>query len=109
MFGKFTDGKFEFAPNPLRTEEYTIYNPRPEKYIEEGYLEVVELNYPTEVAEDKYYIKNYVERDGKIYGEWVEGEMPMHTPSLEERVAIAEAQITDTQLALCEVYEMLIG
>ena len=105
MFGKFTDGKFEFAPNPLRTEEYTIYNPRPEKYIEEGYLEVIELEYPTE---DGYFVKNYVEREGKIYGEWVKAEKPIAIPTLEERVTAVEARVTDTQLALCEVYEMVV-
>ena len=115
MYGKIVDGKLIYAPNPLATEEvnketgeiskYNVYNPLPTTYEAEGYLEIIETDYPTD---DKYYEKQYVERDGKIYSEWVETEPPYHEPSLEERVAITESQITDTQLALCEVYEMLI-
>lgn len=108
MYGKFIDEKFVFAPNPMTVGEYKVYNPTPENYKAEGYLEIIETEYP---ADNKYYVKRYTERDGAIYETWIEAEMPNilePIPTLEERMAIAESQIIDTQLALCEVYEMLI-
>lgn len=104
MYGKIIDGKLVAAPSPMladitdeetgKTARYKIYNPRPEQYEAEGYLKVVETKYPTDTG--KYYEKQYVERDGKIYGEWVEAEapeVPEPTPTLEERTAALETNV----------------
>ena len=114
MYGKIIDGMLVLAPNPMladiRNEEtgetarYKVYNPRPEQYEAEGYLEVIETDYP-EVAygEVKYYEKHYVERDGKIYGEWVEAEtpeMPEPTPTADERITALEEKTDDLGEAL---------
>ena len=119
MYGKIIDGKLVSAPNPMIaditnkstgvTKKYKIYNPRPEVYKGNGYLEVIETEYP-EVAEDevKYYEKHYVERDGKIYGEWVEAEAPeepVPTPTLEERTAALETEVDDLGEALNMILE----
>ena len=105
MYGKIIDRQLVIAPNPIIVDEYKIYNPKPEEYAAEGYIEVIESEPPAEA--NKHYEKSYAERNGKIYGEWVEAEAPKHAPALEERVSAIEAQITDTELALCELYEVL--
>ena len=103
MYGKIIDGKLVSAPNPLKSGDYKIYNPKPEHYEAEGYLEVIETEYP-EVAEGeiKYYEKHYVERNGKIYGEWVETEAPdvPTQPTLEERTAQLGTEVDDLGEAL---------
>ena len=105
MYGKFIDGKLTLAPNPITVGEYRVYNPSSEQYAAEGFLEIVEAEHPAET--DKYYEKRYFEREGKIFAEWIEVEAPVREPALEERILAVEAQMTDTQLALCELYEAL--
>ena len=95
MYGKIIDGRFILAPNPLVSGGYKKYNPRPKDYEAEGYLEVIEIDYP---EDEKYYEKHYVERDGKIYAEWVEAEAPEvpvvePIPTLEERTSALEAEV----------------
>lgn len=115
MYGKIIDGKLVAAPNPMiaditnketgETAKYKIHNPRPEHYEAEGYLEVIETDYPDT---DKYYEKHYVERNGKIYGEWVEAEAPEDVPTqptLEERTAKLETEVDDLGEALDMILE----
>ena len=120
MYGKIENGELIIAPNPIRLNlfvealgeerNFQVFNPRPEQYVQAGYLEVIEEPYPEE--EGKYFIETYVEEDGKIVGKWVEADPPVIEPTpfelLSNRVMVTEEQITDTQLALCEVYEMLV-
>lgn len=120
MYGKLENGELTIAPNPIRLNlfvealgeegNFQVFNPRPEQYAQAGYLEIIEEAYPEE--EGKYYIETYVEEDGKIIGKWVEADPPVIEPTplelLSNRVTVTEEQITDTQLALCEVYEMLV-
>ena len=120
MYGKIIDGKLVFAPNPMladiRNEEtgetarYKVYNPRSEQYEAEGYLEVIETEYPeaSEGEAVKCYEKRYIERDGKIYGEWVETEapdVPEPKPSLEERTSALEVEVNDLGEALNMILE----
>lgn len=120
MYGKLENGELIIAPNPIRLNlfvealgeerNFQVFNPRPEQYAQAGYLEVIEEPYPEE--EGKYFVETYIEEDGKIVGKWVESEPPVIEPTpfelLSNRVMVTEEQITDTQLALCEVYEMLV-
>lgn len=107
MYGKIIDGKLVSAPNPLKSGNYKIYNPKPEHYETEGYLEVIETEYP-EVAEGevKYYEKHYVERDGAIYGEWIEAEAPEEPvipepmPTAEERITALEEELRAAKILL---------
>lgn len=114
MYGKIIDGKFILAPNPLVSGGYKKYNPRPKDYEDEGYLEVVETEYPDiPDGEIKYYEKQYVERDGKIYGEWVETEAPEvpavePTPSLEERTSALENNVASLSEEL-EAAKIILG
>lgn len=105
MYGKIIDGKLVLAPNPLINWRYKIYNPRPEEYTENGYKEIVETEYPTD---DKYYEKHYVERNGKIYSEWVEAEAPemiVPTPTAEERITALEGEVDELGEALDMILE----
>ncbi len=116
MYAKFIDGKLVVAPNPMttnitnektgETERYKVYNPKPKHYEAEGYLEVIENEHPAEP--DKYYEKQYVEREGKIYGEWVEAEapeVPEPIPTLEERTSKLETEVNDLGEALDMILE----
>jgi hypothetical protein len=103
MYGKIIDGKFVLAPNPLVSDKYKIYNPKPEHYEAEGYIEVIETDYPDD---GKYYEKHYIERDGKIYGEWIEAEAPevpeapTPTPTTDERITALEEELQATKILL---------
>ena len=104
MYGKIINGSFFPAPNPIVIGNYKTYTPSPEVYASRGYLEVKETNPPDD---SKNYTKTYREHNGVIYIEWIEAEKSERHPLLEERVSAIEAQVTDTQLALCELYETL--
>ena len=123
MYGKIIDGMLVVAPNPMladiRNEEtgetarYKVYNPRPEQYEAEGYLEIIETEYPeaSEGEADKYYEKRYIERDGKIYGEWIEAEapdVPEPKPTLEERTAALETNVAGLSEEL-EAAKIILG
>jgi hypothetical protein len=106
MYGKIVEGNILSAPNPMVIGNYKVYNPRAEQYISEGYLEIIETDYP-ENPDGKYYVKEYVERDGAIYGEWVEGtapEIPPAIPSLEERTTALEEEVN----VLGEAFNMIL-
>jgi hypothetical protein len=112
MFGILKNGILIHAPNVINAEieidgvkrMSRVYNPNPEHYKSAGYMEIIELPY-LEVTEDevKYFEKVYTERDGVIYGEWVETDPPKEeapTPTLDERV-------TDCENALVELAELI--
>ena len=105
MYGKIIEGKLVLAPNPLITRRYKIYNPRPDDYIEEGYKEIVDTEPPTD---DKYYEAHYVERNGKIYREWVETTPPEAeepVPTTDERITALEERTDDLGEALNMILE----
>ena len=116
MFGTLKNGILIPAPKAIDADieidgvvrRARVYNPKPEHYKSAGYLEVIEEDYP-EVAEDdvRFFEKVYTERDGAIYGEWVEVDPPEEeptAPTLEERTAALEAEVSD----LGEALEMII-
>ena len=105
MYGKIINGEFTPAPNPLSINKQKIYNPTPAEYKAAGYLEVIEAECPGDMS--KHYKREYSEQNGAIYAVWVKVDMPAKAPMLEDRVFAVEAQLTDTQLALCELYETL--
>lgn len=117
MFGTLKDGILIPAPKAIDADieidgvvrRARVYNPKPEHYKSAGYLEVIEADYP-EVSEDdvRYFEKVYTERDGAIYGEWVEAEAPEEvepTPTLEERTTALEAEVSDLGEALNMIIE----
>lgn len=72
-FGKFTDGKFSYAPNPIRVKTEMICNPTYEMYAEHGYKPITYTNIP--VKEGFYYTPFYTEREKDILQEWEEHEI----------------------------------
>lgn len=117
MFGTLKDGILIPAPKAIDADveidgvirRARVYNPKPEHYKSAGYLEVIEADYP-EVTEDdtRYFEKVYTERDGVIYGEWVEVDPPEEeptTPTLEERTSALEEEVIDLSEALDMIIE----
>lgn len=117
MFGTLKDGILVPAPKAIDADieidgvirRARVYNPKPEHYRSAGYLEVIEEDYP-EVAEDdvRYFEKVYNERDGAIYGEWVEVDPPEEeppVPTLEERTTALEEEVNDLGEALNMIIE----
>lgn len=117
MFGTLKDGILIPAPKAIDADveidgvvrRARVYNPKPEHYKSAGYLEVIETDYP-EVAEDdiRYFEKVYTDRDGAIYGEWVEVDPPEpETPTLtlEDRTAALEVEVSDLGEALHMIVE----
>lgn len=117
MFGTLKNGILIPAPKAIDADveiggvvrRARVYNPKPEHYKSAGYLEVIEADYP-EVAEDdtRYFEKVYTERDGAIYGEWVEVDPPepeTPIPTLEERTAALEVEVSDLGEAIHMIVE----
>lgn len=121
MFIKLVGGRVEPGPNPLIIQvnidgvksSLQVYNPTDEDYTQAGYKELVEGPCPD--VSDKYFIKEYVEEDDCIRVVWVEADPPEETEvespivTLSNKIFTAETELTDVQLALCELYEMMIG
>ena len=64
MYGRIVDGRFEKAPNCIKND----FNLSAEKYLEAGYLPVVEeAPNPPEGMEPSY--REYVEDGGKIFSD----------------------------------------
>lgn len=120
MFGTLKDGILIPAPKAIDADieidgvirRARVYNPKPEHYKSVGYLEVIEEDYP-EVAEDdvRFFEKVYTERDGAIYGEWVEVDPPepeTPTPTLEERTTALEGSVATLSNQL-EATKIILG
>ncbi len=112
MYAKLLNGILEPAPLDLLCEievrgtnkVFQVFNPAPEQYIKAGYLPVIEADYPeNDEGNFKYYEKVYTERDGVIYGEWVECDAPeaiTPTPTNEERIAALEEELAAAKILL---------
>lgn len=120
MFGTLKDGILIPAPKAIDADieidgvvrRARVYNPKPEHYKSAGYLEVIEADYP-EVTEDdtRYFEKVYTEREGAIYGEWVEMDPPepeTPTPTLEERTTALEGSVATLSDQL-EAAKIILG
>lgn len=76
-----------------------------------GYKELV---HDTTVVADSYIVKTtYTEDDTNIYEhyEWAKYEdtEPKQEPTIEERLTETESNVTELQLALCDIYENIGG
>ena len=76
MYGRIVDGRFEKAPNCINND----FNLSAEKYLEAGYLPVVEEEPNPSEGKEPFY-REYVEEDGKIIHRW-----RYHTPVKPPRV-----------------------
>ena len=62
-YAKLIDGRLEYAPNSIRTDEGLVCNPRPDKLISLGYKEVVCDEQPEPSDPPKHYREVYTEED----------------------------------------------
>lgn len=117
MYGKIVNGVFVEAPNSIvcnievkdEMKPYKIFNPTDKQYKEAGYFPVIKAEYPeTDIENPKYYELVYTERDGAIYGEWVEceaPEIPDTVPTLEQRTTALEEEVDGLNEALNMILE----
>lgn len=85
MYGRIVDGRFESAPNCINND----FNLSAEKYLEAGYLPVIEeAPNPPEGLEPAY--REYVEEDGNIVYRWVYRE-PVKAPRVFSKLRAVEA------------------
>lgn len=110
-YGHAVNGVFVHAPNPLQTAQGMAYHPTGEIYAAYGYLPKVQTDAPEQVEGDAtVYDCRYVERDGACAQEWyaVAAVEPVPTeppvPTLEERVAAVESEVTDVREAIGAIF-----
>lgn len=85
MYGRIVDWRFEKAPNCIKND----FNLSAEKYLEAGYLPVVEeAPNPPEGMEPAY--RECVEEDGKIVYRW-RYQVPVKVPRVFSKLRAVEA------------------
>lgn len=114
MYAKLFDGALISAPASITDEievngvkkAFKFYTPSDAQYRKAGYLPVITADYPeTDMENPKHYKLIYTERDGAIYGEWVECEPPVVQPTIEERTTALEAEVDGLNEALDMILE----
>lgn len=73
-YAKLIDGRLNYAPNSIRTDEGLVCNPRPDKLIPLGYKEVVFDEQPEPSDPPKHYREVYTEEADCIRVSYVEGD-----------------------------------
>lgn len=112
MYGKIIDNRLQIAPNPVVMDDKTIANPSGDILVQLGYLPVITKTEPDFV--DGYYYKPiYTENDSKIHQGWEKHKLDDETEidelaQIKEQVNKNTKDITDTQEALCELYETVV-
>lgn len=112
MYGKIIDNRLQIAPNPVVMDDKTIANPSGDILTQLGYLPVVTKNEPA-FADGYYYKSVYTENEGNIYQDWEKHKLDDETEidelaQIKEQVNKNTKDITDTQEALCELYETVV-
>ncbi|MBQ4137383.1 MAG: hypothetical protein IJD67_04660 [Clostridia bacterium] len=114
MYAKLFDGVLISAPATIKDEievngvkkAFKFYTPSDAQYRKAGYLPVITADYPeTDMENPKHYTLSYTERDGAIYGEWVESEPPIVPPTIEERTSALEEEVDGLNEALDMILE----
>lgn len=106
MLYKLQDGILTRATNSVVIDGTTYINNN-EVLKQLGYKELV---HDTTVVADSYVSNTtYTEDDTYIYEhyEWAKSEEtePKQEPTIEERLTETESNVTELQLALCDIYE----
>lgn len=110
MLYKLQDGILTRAPKSVVIDGTTYINNN-EVLKQLGYKELV---HDTNVVDGSYIVKTtYTEDDNNIYEhyEWAKYEEtePVQEPTIEERLTETESNVTELQLALCDIYENMGG
>ncbi len=106
MLYKLENGIITKAPKYVVVEGTTYINNN-EVLKQLGYKELV---HDTNVVDGSYIVSTtYTEDDNNIYEhyEWAKYEdtEPKQEPTIEERLTETESNVTELQLALCDIYE----
>lgn len=110
MLYKLENGIITKAPKYVVVEGTTYINNN-EVLKQLGYKELV---HDSNVVDGSYIVKTtYTEDDTNIYEhyEWAKYEEnePKQEPTIEERLTETESNVTELQLALCDIYENMGG
>ena len=110
MLYKLENGSLTRAPKYI-IDGGTTYINNNEKLKEKGFKELV---HDTNVVDGSYIVSTtYTEDDTYIYEhyEWAKHEdtEPKQEPTIEERLTETESNVTELQLALCDIYENMGG
>lgn len=70
-FGKIENGVFIEAPNSIKDAKFTYFNPKDEVYIENGYLPVINSEFPANFKEKKFK-QVFRAQENAIVAEWEE-------------------------------------
>lgn len=110
MLYKLENGSLTRAPKYI-IDGGTTYINNNEKLKEKGFKELV---HDTNVVDGSYIVSTtYTEDDTYIYEhyEWAKYEdtEPKQEPTIEERLTETESNVTELQLALCDIYENMGG
>ena len=106
MLYKLENGSLTRAPKYI-IDNGTTYINNDEKLREKGYKDLV---HDSNIVDGSYIVKTtYTEDDNNIYEhyEWAKyenAEVPQE-PTIEERLSETESNVTELQLALCDIYE----
>lgn len=106
MLYKLQDNILTKAPKNVVIDGTTYINNN-EVLKQLGYKELV---HDTNVIDGSYIVKTtYTEDDTHIFEhyEWAKYEEtePVHEPTIEERLTETESNVTELQMALCDLYE----
>lgn len=110
MLYKLENGSLTRAPKYI-IDVGTTYINNEEKLKEKGFKELV---HDTNVVDGSYIVSTtYTEDTNNIYEhyEWAKYEdtEPKQEPTIEERLTETESNVTELQLALCDIYENMGG
>lgn len=110
MLYKLENGSLTRAPKYI-VDNGTTYINNEEKLREKGYKELV---HDTTVVDGSYIVSTtYTEDTNNIYEhyEWAKYENveTPQEPTIEERLTETESNVTELQLALCDIYENMGG
>lgn len=110
MLYKLENGALIRAPKYI-VDNGTTYINNEEKLREKGFKDLV---HDTNVVDGSYIVKTiYTDDQNNIYEhyEWAKYEdtEPKQEPTIEERLTETESNVTELQLALCDIYENMGG
>ena len=71
QFGKIENGVFIEAPKSLKDNKFTYFNPTDEMYLQNGYLPVINGEFPANFKEKKFK-QIYIQQDNAIILGWEE-------------------------------------
>ena len=105
-YGKLENGVLKRAPKKIEKNGTTYINNN-DVLKQLGYKELV---HDTNIVDGSYIVKTtYTEDDNNIYEhyEWAKYEETEHVqePTIEERLTETESNVTELQMALCDLYE----